>query len=396
MSIALVYDPALEAYRFGLNHPMQPDRFSRAVGLMRQWGLLAQESSADAGSAASARARIVRPQPDVRDELLLAHTPEYIAAVRQADQDPGTADPGYGLGPGDTPAFPGMHRAASLTVGATLAATRLVVTGEALRAFSPAGGLHHAHRDRAAGFCIYNDCVIGIERAVREHPGLRVAYVDIDAHHGDGVQEAFYERADVLTLSVHESGSYLYPGTGHPRELGEGPGRGSSLNVALPPYADDECYRQVLERAIAPAVRTFAPDMIFLQGGADTHRADPLTHLALTVAGYVHLIRGIVTLANEVCEGRLVMAGGGGYEPYSAVPRMWACAMALLLGSEIPAAVPQEWLLQARRHVPQACSQTLAEETGPPAAEATDVALGLTRRTLDKLAAEHPLLAASD
>lgn len=385
-SVALAYGPELESYRFGPTHPMQPERFSAAVSLMRSWDLLGPGNGA----------RILTPVMAADSDLLLAHTADYIAAVREADDDPYAADSRYGLGPGDTPAFAGMHRAAGLAVGATLLATRAVTTGDALRAFSPAGGLHHAHRDRAAGFCIYNDCVVAIERTVLDQPAVRIAYVDIDAHHGDGVQEAFYGRADVLTLSVHESGSYLYPGTGHPREIGEGPGLGAALNVALPPYADDQCYREVLQRAIVPAVTEFAPDLIFLQGGADTHRADPLTHLALSVAGYADLVGGIVALADTVCDGRLIMAGGGGYEPYSAVPRMWACAMALLLGRDIPATVPPEWLAETRRHVPDAPSETLAEATGPAPQEATQEALALTRRVLDQLSVEHPLLSGTN
>ncbi|MHB9003750.1 MAG: acetoin utilization protein AcuC, partial [Coriobacteriia bacterium] len=375
--VALVYDPALQDYRFGPGHPMRPERFSVAVDLMRSWNLFAEDNGGV----------MLAPMQASDPELLLAHTTDYLAAVHAADADPNAADPRFGLGPGDTPAFPGMHDAAALAVGATLAAADSVASGEMHRAFSPAGGLHHAHRDRAAGFCVYNDCVVAIEHTTRTYPGMRIAYVDIDAHHGDGVQEAFYDRADVLTLSVHESGSYLYPGTGHPREIGEGPGLGYALNAALPPYADDACYERALERAIMPALRAFAPDLIFLQGGADAHRGDPLTHLALTIEGYTRLVAGVIALADELCHGRLVMAGGGGYEPYSVVPRMWACAFVLLLGRDIPPAVPQDWLAQARRHVSQAPEQTFAEATGPPPVGATNEALRLTSGMLEELGA---------
>ncbi|PKQ30165.1 MAG: acetoin utilization protein AcuC [Actinobacteria bacterium HGW-Actinobacteria-10] len=384
MPFALVYDPALENYRFGTGHPMRPERFSMAVDLMRSWNLISEENDA----------ALIAPADAGERELLLAHSADYIAAVEKASADPSAADSRYGLGPGDTPAFPGMHPAATLAVGATMTATGVVVGGSARRAFAPSGGLHHAHRDRAAGFCVYNDCVVAIEHTTRAHPGMRIAYVDIDAHHGDGVQEAFYERPDVLTLSVHESGSYLYPGTGHPRETGEGPGRGYAMNVALPPYADDACYALSLERAIAPALRAFAPDLVFLQGGADTHKDDPLTHLALTIEGYTVLVSGIIDLTQELCGGRLVMVGGGGYEPFSVVPRMWACAFALLVGVEIPHTVPEDWLAKARRHVPQAPQQTLAEESAAPAREANAEALRLTDRVLEELAGGHPLLSA--
>lgn len=385
MTVALVYDPALTAYRFGPGHPMRPERFSMAVDLMRAWNLLTPGN----GGA------LLVPATASDPELLLAHSAAYLAAVREADAAPDAADARFGLGPGDTPAFRGMHRAAALAVGATLAAADSVVNGQVSRAFSPAGGLHHAHRDRAAGFCIYNDSVVAIEHITREHPGMRIAYVDIDAHHGDGVQEAFYDRADVLTLSVHESGAYLYPGTGHPRDIGEGAGRGFALNVALPPYADDACYRLASEHVIGPALRAFGPDLIVLQGGADAHHGDPLTHLALTIQGYTQLVTAIAQLSDELCDGRLVMVGGGGYEPYSVVPRMWACAFALLLGREIPPTVPPDWLARARLHASTAPEQTLTEATAPPPADATDEALGLTDRVVRELCARHPLLSDS-
>ena len=192
-----------------------------------------------------------------------------------ASADPDGWRGGFGINTGDTPAFPAMHEAAALAAGATTRALSDVVSGACVRAFSPAGGLHHAHRDRAAGFCVYNDLVVAIEVATRAHPGLRVAYVDLDAHHGDGVQEAFDERDDVLTLSVHESGQYLYPGTGSVLDKGHGRGVGFTLNVPLPPDAGDECYQQVLERVVTPAVRAFGPDVIVAQLGADTHRRRP-------------------------------------------------------------------------------------------------------------------------
>lgn len=398
MEAALVYDPGLETYRFGGGHPMRPERFSLAVELMRGWQLLEEAPVDRAGLTPTTpkgprdRAAVWRPEPATDDDLLLAHSPELIAAVRNASATPSRADPRHGLGPGDTPAFPGMHEAAALAVGATLLATRSVLGGPVLRAFNPGGGLHHAHRDRAAGFCIYNDCTIALSRATLENRGLRIAYVDIDAHHGDGVQEAFYDRPDVLTLSIHESGSYLYPGTGHDRDIGEGPGSGFALNVPLPPFADDGCYAVVLRDVVAPALRAFEPDLLFVQGGADTHRDDPLTHLDMTVAGYARLVGGLVELAGELCGGRIVMTGGGGYEAFSAVPRMWACAMAALFGVEPPATVPADWLAAVREHVPAASEATFGERSASPAADATDEALRLTRRVCEQLASNHPLL----
>ncbi len=237
-----------------------------------------------------------------------------------------------------------MHAVSALIAGGTIRALDGVLGGEFRRAFNPAGGLHHAHRDRAAGFCVYNDCAIAIARATARQPGLRVAYVDIDAHHGDGVQEAFYARDDVLTISLHESGRYLYPGTGASGDIGEGIGRGYAVNVPLPPYAGSAEYQLAFDRVVEPALRAFGPDAIVAQLGADSYRADPLTHLDMTVAGHAGLVTRLAAISDELCEGRLVATGGGGYEAFSATPRMWACAMAVLLGVEPPAELPAEWL----------------------------------------------------
>lgn len=377
---ALAYDDAMAAYRFPGPHPMRPERFSSAVGLMREAGLVGH--SRGTGGPHTAMALACPPADD--DLLELIHDRTLIAAVRAAGVDApapcGRSEQAqtaaeraarFGIGPGDTPAFPGMHEAAALATGGTVAAMRAVLAADTVRAMSPAGGLHHAHRSRVAGFCIYNDCAVAIERATREHPGLRVAYVDIDAHHGDGVQEAFIGRSDVLTLSVHESGRYLYPGTGATRETGTGAGAGFALNVPLPPYAGDACYEQVLERIVAPALERFSPDVLVVQGGADTHRDDPLTHLDLTVDGYASLITRLVMLADDLCGGRIVLTGGGGYEYRVAAPRMWATAFAILCGER-----PLTW----------------PERSQPPDAAIRDEAANLTARTIAELRELHPLL----
>lgn len=406
MSACLIYDPAMAQYRFPAPHPMRPERFTGAVDLMRAWSI---EGTCASNAADPSEPPGVRPAPASDDTLALVHDRSLIAAVRAAggsmpegrDTPRPTPAPGpdagaYGIGPGDTPAFPLMHEAAALVAGGTTEALRRVLDGETTRAFNPSGGMHHAHRDRVAGFCIYNDCAVTIAQATQVSPGLKVAYVDIDAHHGDGVQEAFLERADVLTLSVHESGQYLYPGTGALREMGEGHGRGFTLNVPLPPFAGSDCYLAVLERAIAPALSAFRPDVIVLQGGADTHRDDPLTHLDLTVRGYVDLVAGIRSIADELCEGRLVMTGGGGYEYRSAVPRMWACAFAVLCEAEIPEDLPAQWLSS---HVPAPVSasaengmKTFEERSNGPDSDTAERASTLTRRALDELQERHPLL----
>jgi len=384
---ALVYAPGLDRYRFGPTHPFTPARHVLAVQLMREWGLLDDLS-------------VIEPAPATYEDLLLAHSGEYIAAVIEASSRPEVSDPRFGIGPGDTPAFAGMHDAALFVAGSTIATVGAVLRGTARRAFGPAGGLHHAHRDRAAGFCVYNDCAIAIERAIREQPGLRVAYVDIDVHHGDGVEEAFYERSDVLTLSVHESGAYLYPGSGHVHDMGSGSGHGFALNVPLVPGSGPDSYALVLDQVMRPALRAFAPDLIFLQGGADSHRDDPLATLDNTVSGYLRLVSGIVGLADELCAGRLAMVGGGGYEAYSAVPRMWAGAMATLMGAEVPAALPPSWrsashaaAASAGSQAPPAPRDTLAEGTLPAPSHSREAAVDATRTVIAKLHRAHPLLA---
>lgn len=340
MSVALVWDERLAAYRFGPSHPMQPERFMLAVETMRSWGLLeaslGETGGTEADAAVQERATALAPVMASDADLVLAHDDEYVAHVKAVSSDPSMACGERGIGPGDTPAFRGMHEAAALAVGASITAIEAVLSGRVTRAFSPAGGLHHAMRGRASGFCVYNDCVVAIEGATRRHPGLRVAYVDIDAHHGDGVEAAFLERADVLTASVHESGQFVFPGTGSAREIGEGAGRGFSLNVPLLPDSGDEELLDALRSQVVPALRRFTPQVIVAQLGADTHRGDPLTHLEVTVAGFLSAVSLIRDASDELCGGRLVALGGGGYQPRTVVPRMWAGAMAVLLGRPVP------------------------------------------------------------
>ncbi|MEI7814542.1 MAG: acetoin utilization protein AcuC [Coriobacteriia bacterium] len=384
MRVELIYAPEMGNYRFGVAHPMQPERFTLAVELARDWGLLGADGVA-----------VVRPLPATDSELLLAHDSAYVNAVKRASADANGWHDGFGIGAGDTPAFAGMHEAAALATGATVRGLRDVVAGTCLRAFSPAGGLHHAHRDRAAGFCIYNDLAVGIAAAIAENPGLRIAYVDLDAHHGDGVQEAFWTRSDCVTISVHESGMYLYPGTGRIVETGSGPGEGFALNVPLPPDSGDECYAIVLAEVVAPALRAFDPDVIVVQLGADSHRNDPLTHLDTTVAGQFANAQALVALAEELCGGRILATGGGGYDTYSAAPRAWACVLAALLGVEPPASLPEAWreaATSASRGVVTPPLGTFEERAPEPPAEARDRALAGTADVVAQLRATHPLL----
>ena len=307
---------------------------------------------------------VVPPRSATEEELCLFHTPEYVNVVRllaaEADSDHArrdfTADwaepegwrlppsipagqvaagidpTRYNFGPGDNPIFPGMFESEALKAGAALVGAELLLSGQAEVAFSFAGGLHHAGPAYASGFCVFNDVAIAIHRLLRA--GLRVAYVDIDAHHGDGVQSAFYETDRVLTISFHETGLTLFPGTGFMEELGEGAGYGYSVNFPFPPYTDDEPYLEAFGALVPPLVRRFAPDVLVSQLGCDTHWRDPLTHMNLTTHGYEAVVRQLRPLAP--C---WLALGGGGYD-LGVVPRAWTLAYGAMIGREFPDELP--------------------------------------------------------
>ncbi len=332
---ALVWHPELAEYDLGGAHPLDPVRLTLSVALMESYGILTPGT-------------VIAPSPATQAQLEAVHDAAYIEAVREASDRVSGFRPRMGLGTDDNPIFPGMHDVSALICGASTRALEEVVSGARLRTFSIAGGLHHAHRDRAAGFCVYNDPAVAIAAARRANPGLRVLYIDIDAHHGDGVQKAFYDSAEVMTVSIHESGSYLFPGTGFPHETGTGDGVGYAANVPLPPYATDDCFRLAFDEVAAPLARAFQPDVIVAQLGVDAHHDDPLTHLAMTLPGYRQLVDRIVELADELCDGRLATLGGGGYRVFTTVPRAWAWVMGRLLGLDLPEKVPDVWRGQVR------------------------------------------------
>jgi acetoin utilization protein AcuC len=347
---ALIWDPALAAYDLGPHHPLNPLRLTLTAELIDAYGFLDRDD-------------VIAPRPARDLEIGLIHSTGYIEAVRESSDWGAGLHTSMGLGTEDNPIYPGMHDIAALTCGATMAALEQVLSGAHDRAFSIAGGLHHAHRGRAAGFSVYNDAAVAIAAARVDRPELRVLYVDIDAHHGDGVQEAFYGSADVMTISVHESGLHAFPGTGFPAEMGYDAGLGYSVNVPMPAMATDECYWLAFDRVVAPLARAFAPDVIVAQLGVDTHHADPQTDLGVTLPGYRDMVRRIVALADELCGGKLVALGGGGYHLVDVVPLAWTWVIAELLGEELEDAVPERW----REHV---CA--LLESDAPRSLGATD------------------------
>ena len=322
-------------YDLGADHPMQPMRRRLAVDLMRVYGLTERDGVTEV---------IAEPAPDALIERV--HAPAYVAAVRRYSDNPAMAAAWeaaqWGLASGgDTPAFGGMHEAAAAVCGASVAGALEIWEGRADQALFAGGGLHHALANRASGFCIYNDTAVAIQ-ALLDAGADRVAYIDIDVHHGDGTQWIFFEEPRVLTCSVHETGRYLFPGTGGMAERGVGAAEGTSVNVPLPPYAGDRPYLRAIEDVIAPAVMNFAPDVIVTQDGADPHHADPLAHLQVTMAAFPRAYRAIHELARAACDGRWVALGGGGYT-FQVVPRAWTLLLAEMLDAELEDEIPESW-----------------------------------------------------
>jgi len=330
---ALVWDPAVTSYRFRPDHPFNPKRLDLSISLIEALGLLDGTTC-----------RMEAPRMATDEELLAVHSREYVDAVKRFSAGGSTADAGrYGLGTDDTPIFPGMHDITALVTGATLRAAELVMSGEVKRSFSIAGGLHHAHHDRGSGFCVYSDLAVAIAWIRREHQA-RVLYLDYDAHHGDGVQGIFYADPEVLTLSLHESGRYLYPGTGFVDELGEGDGYGYSLNLPLEPFTEDGSWLDIHRKLLPEVIEAYRPDVIVVQNGCDGHSLDPLTHLRASTRLYEATIRIVCEVADSVCGGRVVATGGGGYAIWQVVPRAWTLIWGGLSGQQVPNRVPREWL----------------------------------------------------
>jgi acetoin utilization protein AcuC len=321
----VVFDETLTAYDFGPAHPMNPVRVDLTMRLARDLGVVG-----DSGSGL-----VAVPAPDATDDdLLVVHDPALIEAVRRSSADPARTDPRHGLGTDDNPTFSHMHEAARHVVGASVEAARRVWQGEAIHAANIAGGLHHAMPDHASGFCVYNDVAVAI-RWLLDHGAKKVAYVDVDVHHGDGVQQIFYDDPRVLTISLHETGQMLFPRTGFPAETGGPNAIGTSVNVALPPGTADAGWLRAFHAVVPPLVRAFEPGILVTQQGCDSHRDDPLAHLMLTVDGQRASYLALHDLAHEVCGGRWLAVGGGGYAVVDVVPRSWTHLLAVVGGAPL-------------------------------------------------------------
>ena len=326
------WDDALVAYDFGPGHPMSPLRVELAMRLARDLGLLALPQVRQG------------PVPVAGDDLLtLVHTPDYVATVREVSERPRPAE-AYGLGTEDDPVFAGMHEAAARVVGASVAAVEAVWTGAAEHGVNLAGGLHHAMPGAASGFCVYNDCAVAIAWLLA-NGAQRVAYVDVDVHHGDGVERIFWDDPRVLTVSVHESGRALFPGTGYPEETGGPSAEGTAVNLALPPGTGDNGWLRAFGAVVPAVVAAFAPDVLVTQQGCDTHFLDPLAHLTLSVDGQRLTYAALHDLAHRHASGRWVAFGGGGYEIVDVVPRAWAHLLAEAAGHPIDpdTETPEVW-----------------------------------------------------
>ena len=323
---AFIYSDALSRHTLSDTHPMKPARLRYTTELLEAYGAF------DAPNVS-----LVSPRHATDDEIQWYHTAEYIDAVQRLNDGDTSVDQfKFNFGPGDNPAYPGIFDAAALSTGATMTAVELLLSDTVDAAFSISGGLHHAMPSYAYGFCVFNDPVIGIKRMLAA--GMKVAYVDIDCHHGDGVQHAFYDTDAVMTISLHESGAFLFPGTGHTQEIGAGRGRGYSVNIPLYPYTTDEVYMWAVREVAIPLLQRFRPDVLVTQLGIDSHFKDPITHLALTVQGHATAAEELASIGAS----KWLALGGGGYD-LQAVARAWALDFAVMSEQQLSAEIPQSY-----------------------------------------------------
>ncbi|HEY9371078.1 acetoin utilization protein AcuC [Streptomyces sp.] len=328
----LMWDEAVTGYDFGPDHPMDPVRLALTMGLVRAYGLDRQVD-------------VVAAKPAGDSTLRLVHREDYVAAVRAASADPRSADQAYGLGTVDDPAFAGMHEASALIAGQSVGAAEAVWRGEAAHAVNFAGGLHHAMPGAASGFCIYNDASLAIARLL-ELGAERVAYVDVDVHHGDGVQAAFWEDPRVLTISLHEHPRTLFPQTGWPEETGApGAGEGGAVNLALPAGLGDAGWLRAFHAVVPELIADFRPQVLVTQHGADTHFEDPLAHLAVSLDAQRAVQEACHELAHQYADGRWVALGGGGYAVVDVVPRSWTHLVGIAAHAPVEpeSVIPEEW-----------------------------------------------------
>jgi acetoin utilization protein AcuC len=336
-----VFSEELLNYRFNSHHPFNQMRLKLTLDLLQKLGAISDD-------------QIVPPRMATDEELSLIHDPNFVNAVKLAGQGKlkGDAAEGYGLGTEDTPIFANMHEASALLVGGTLTAVDYVMTGKANHALHLGGGLHHGFRGKASGFCIYNDSSVAI-KYLQEKYNARVLYVDTDAHHGDGVQWSFYDDPNVCTLSIHETGRYLFPGTGNVSERGQGKGYGFSFNIPVDAFTEDDSWLDAYKNALTEVAEFFKPDVILTQNGADAHYLDPLTHLSATMRIYREIPKLAHEIAHKYCGGKWIAVGGGGYDIWRVVPRAWSLIwLEMIENSNCYGTLPQDWIDEWKEKAP--------------------------------------------
>ncbi|MCM3002826.1 acetoin utilization protein AcuC [Priestia koreensis] len=347
-----VYSKDLLNYKFSDNHPFNQLRVKLTYDLLRMSKELNEQD-------------IVLPRVATDEELSLIHDPNYIQAVKLASEGklPTVEANNYGLGTEDTPMFANMHEASSYLVGGTLVAADYVMSGQANHALSLGGGLHHGFRGKASGFCIYNDSAVAI-KYIQQKYNAKVLYIDTDAHHGDGVQWAFYDDPSVCTFSIHETGRYLFPGTGNVNERGYGEGYNYSFNIPVDAFTEDESWIDSYSTALREVTEFFKPDVILTQNGADAHYYDPLTHLSATTAIYREIPKLAHELAHQYCEGRWIAVGGGGYDIWRVVPRAWSFIWLEMNNRFLQGDLPKEWIDKWSSYSPVPLCTTWDDQQG--------------------------------
>ena len=354
--VGLVLCRDARIYDHGPQHPLRPQR------VLLTWDLIAAY-----GLDRTPHVRALGCEPATDDEIGLVHTAAFIDATRRAGDGEDGDWARFGYGPGDNPIFDRMHEAGALVVGASLSAARAVWSGSCDHAFNAAGGLHHAMPSRASGFCVYDDPAVAIAWLLA-NGAERVAYVDVDVHHGDGPQFIFYDDPRVLTVSIHEYAPWFFPGTGGLTERGGPDAEGSAVNLPLPPETGDEAWLEAFRAVALPVVRGFAPDVLVTQLGCDTHHTDPLAQMRLTTATYRETAAMLHELAHEAAGGRWVATGGGGYQWGRVVPRAWTIAFAEMAGVEVPDELPEDWIEKAEFALRAGVPATLSEPPLGPGA----------------------------
>ncbi|MCR1163103.1 MULTISPECIES: acetoin utilization protein AcuC [Micrococcaceae] len=329
----VVWDPAMTAYNFGPGHPMAPQRLELTARLAGSLGLFDHQHVA-----------VEAPAVATDVELYSVHSREYVEAVRRVSADPTRPEESRGLGTEDDPAFAGMHEASARLAGGSLLAADTILSGRAVRAVNFSGGMHHAARERASGFCVYNDVAMAIQRLL-DGGVQRIVSIDVDAHHGDGTQSIFWNDPRVMTISLHETGLTLFPGTGFANETGGPEAPGTAVNVALPTFTGDAAWLRAFHAVVPQLVGAFKPEVIVSQHGCDSHRDDPLTHLTLSVDGQREAASAVGSLAARYCDNRWIATGGGGYDVTGVVPRAWSHLIGMVTQRPVPLStpVPEAW-----------------------------------------------------